>query len=107
MAGSAPSGEIDPRKEVNKMRMSLTGGSLTKNRTSPFGTPKGMKSPLLSPLINDPQKLAALNLEPGVTKVCVCGGGAAEWGCHVGEGREGAMLQSLVCRTSTKHVLTH
>lgn len=67
MAGSAPSGDIDPRKEVNKMRLSLTGGSLTKN--SPYGTPKGLKSPLLSPLISDPQKLAALNLEPGVTKV--------------------------------------
>jgi hypothetical protein len=74
MAGSAPGEGIDPRKEANKVRMSLTGGSslsksLSKSRSSPYGTPKGMKSPLMSPLISDPLKVAALNLEPGVTKV--------------------------------------
>jgi hypothetical protein len=54
--------------------MSLTGGSslsksLGKSRSSPYGTPKGMKSPLMSPLISDPLKVAALNLEPGMSKV--------------------------------------
>eukprot|EP00879_Flechtneria_rotunda_P008966 GHRR01009388.1.p1 GENE.GHRR01009388.1~~GHRR01009388.1.p1 ORF type:complete len:818 (+),score=319.97 GHRR01009388.1:195-2456(+) len=68
MSGSAPR-DIDPRREANKVRLSLTGASLNKNRSSPYGTPKGLKSPLLSPLISDPLKVAALNLEPGVTKV--------------------------------------
>jgi hypothetical protein len=59
--------------------MSLTGGSLSKSlsksRSSPYGTPKGLKSPLMSPLISDPLKVAALNLEPGVTKVRLRGVG--------------------------------
>jgi LsmAD domain len=68
LVGSAPSSDIDPRREANKVRLSLTGTSL--NRSSPYGTPKGgMRSPLQSPLISDPLKVAALNLEPGMTKV--------------------------------------
>jgi hypothetical protein len=65
-AGSNPI-EIDPRRETNKIRSSLTG--VRKDWSSPYGTPKGLKSPLHSPLISDPHNVAALNLEPGVTKV--------------------------------------
>jgi hypothetical protein len=65
-AGSGPL-DIDPRRETNKIRSSLTG--TRKERSSPYGTPKGLKSPLHSPLVSDPSALSALNLEPGVTKV--------------------------------------
>jgi hypothetical protein len=71
--------------------MSLTGGSFTtKNRSSPYGTPKGLKSPLMSPLISDPLKVAALNLEPGVTKVSAA---AAAAGTGAGRGEQQQVVQ--------------
>ena len=55
---------IDPRREANKVRAQMTGSSGPK-AASPYGTPKQ----LASPLVGDAQKLAALNLDPGVTRV--------------------------------------
>jgi hypothetical protein len=62
LQGSAPI-DIDPRKEANKVRLSLTG-SLP--RSSPYGTPKDLAR---SPLVRDPVAISALNLLPGETKV--------------------------------------
>jgi len=56
---------IDPRKETNKVRAHMTGGSSGPKSGSPYGTPKH----LASPLVGDAQKLAALNLNPGMPHV--------------------------------------
>ncbi|KAL4541833.1 hypothetical protein Ndes2437B_g06165 [Nannochloris sp. 'desiccata'] len=63
-ATSAPI-SIDPRKEANKVRAHMTGGSSGAKAASPYGTPKQ----LASPLVGDAQKLAALNLNPGMPHV--------------------------------------
>lgn len=63
-ATSAPI-SIDPRKEANKVRAHMTGGSSGGKAVSPYGTPKQ----LASPLVGDAQKLAALNLNPGMPHV--------------------------------------
>lgn len=55
---------IDSRREANKVRAQMTGASGPK-AASPYGTPKQ----LASPLVGDAQKLAALNLDPGVPRV--------------------------------------
>ncbi|KXZ55151.1 hypothetical protein GPECTOR_3g30 [Gonium pectorale] len=63
--------DIDARKEVNKVRSSLTVGP-KKDRSSPFGTPKlGMsRSPVFaSPLVADPVSFSALDLDPGAPQV--------------------------------------
>ncbi|KAL6780308.1 hypothetical protein ACKKBF_B13635 [Auxenochlorella protothecoides x Auxenochlorella symbiontica] len=57
--------DIDARRETNKLRAQMMEGK----KTSPYGTPKSLKSPLASPLINDAAKLEALNLNPGTTVV--------------------------------------
>ena len=51
---------IDARKETNKVRAQIGGKA-----ASPYGTPKQLSSPL----VGDAQKIAALNLDPGVAKV--------------------------------------
>lgn len=65
--------DIDPRKEHNKLRMQLAGskvGSLKEmGKTSPYGTPKGMRSPLASPLVGNASQVEALNLDPGHARV--------------------------------------
>jgi hypothetical protein len=77
------SGPLDPRKESNRLRMSIMG-AVKKDRASPYGTPKtGLKSPLTSPLIGDPLKVAALNLDPGVSKVCAESGGRRRRGVAI------------------------
>jgi hypothetical protein len=64
-ATSAPI-SIDPRKEANKVRAHMTGGTVSGAKAgSPYGTPKQ----LASPLVGDAQKLAALNLNPGMPHV--------------------------------------
>ncbi|EFJ50477.1 hypothetical protein VOLCADRAFT_120645 [Volvox carteri f. nagariensis] len=71
-AGSSTAGatapiDIDPRKEVNKVRSSLTTWP-KKDRSSPYGTPRlGMsRSPVFaSPLVGDPVSFSALDLDPG------------------------------------------
>jgi LsmAD domain len=63
-ATSAPI-SIDPRKEANKVRAHMTGSSSGAKAGSPYGTPKQ----LASPLVGDAQKLAALNLNPGMPHV--------------------------------------
>ncbi|KAK9811701.1 hypothetical protein WJX72_008616 [[Myrmecia] bisecta] len=60
---SAP---VDVRREHNKLREHLTGTK--KDRSSPYGTPKGLKSPLASPLVGNPAKLEALDLNPGTAR---------------------------------------
>jgi hypothetical protein len=53
---TAPVAVVDPRKEHNKLRMQLTGGMVKgKDRSSPssYGTPKGLRSPLSSPLVGN------------------------------------------------------
>ncbi|GFR48121.1 hypothetical protein Agub_g9948 [Astrephomene gubernaculifera] len=64
--------DIDPRREVNKVRSSLTVGP-KKDRSSPYGTPKlgGMsRSPVyVSPLVADPMSFSALDLDPGAPQV--------------------------------------
>ncbi|KAL4429610.1 hypothetical protein ABPG77_008659 [Micractinium sp. CCAP 211/92] len=71
MPGAAPSApiSIDPRREANKLRMQMTAAGV--KQTSPYGTPNALKrpSPLSSPLISDPSKLEALNLNPGMPRV--------------------------------------
>ena len=47
---------VDHRKEVNSIRGHLTAGtSKSKDRSSPssYGTPKGFRSPLSSPLVGN------------------------------------------------------
>ena len=47
---------VDHRKEVNNIRRDLTGGGTKgKDRSSPssYGTPKGFRSPLSSPLVGN------------------------------------------------------
>jgi len=68
--------DIDPqglRREANKVRTQLAqeiGAAVPKkDRSSPYGTPKGTKSPLQSPLIGDPEAMRALNLIPGTTPI--------------------------------------
>ena len=39
-----------------------------KDRSSPYGTPKSLRSPMSSPLISDAKFMAALDLNPGVAK---------------------------------------
>lgn len=51
-AGKTAPIDMDPRKEHNKVRMQLAGGNSNKDR-SPYGTPKGGRSPLLSPLVGN------------------------------------------------------
>lgn len=63
--------DIDPlRREANKVRSQLmaeTGTVIAKrDRSSPFGTPKGLKD---SPLVHDPESMRALHLMPGKTAV--------------------------------------
>ena len=41
----------------------------SKDRSSPYGTPKALRSPMASPLISDPKAMAALDLNPGTTRV--------------------------------------
>ncbi|GIL92012.1 hypothetical protein Vretimale_18512 [Volvox reticuliferus] len=63
-AGATAPIDIDPRKEVNKVRSSLSTFP-KKDRSSPYGTPRpGMsRSPVLaSPLVADPVSLVALDL---------------------------------------------
>lgn len=62
-SSSAPI-NIDPRRETNKVRAQMTGSTASTKAASPYGTPK-----LSSPLVGDAQKLAALNLDPGVPRV--------------------------------------
>lgn len=54
---TAPVAVVDPRKEHNKLRLQMTGGAVHKgkDRSSPssYGTPKGLRSPLASPLVGD------------------------------------------------------
>lgn len=54
---TAPVAVVDPRKEHNKLRLQMTGGAIHKgkDRSSPssYGTPKGLRSPLASPLVGD------------------------------------------------------
>ena len=54
-----------------QVRQQLTGGSVpgSKDRSSPYGTPKALRSPMASPLISDPKAMAALDLNPGTTRV--------------------------------------
>ena len=56
---------------VQQVRQQLTGGSVpgSKDRSSPYGTPKALRSPMASPLISDPKAMAALDLNPGTTRV--------------------------------------
>ena len=56
---------------VRQVRQQLTGGAGpgSKDRSSPYGTPKAMRSPMASPLISDPKAMAALDLNPGTTRV--------------------------------------
>eukprot|EP00955_Chlamydomonas_euryale_P004862 51923-Chlamydomonas_euryale.AAC.1 len=68
--GSGSALEMDPmRREANKVRSQLMAetGALAgkKDRTSPYGTPKG----LASPLVQDAASLRALHLMPGQTVV--------------------------------------
>lgn len=52
------------------MRQQLTGGGVpVKDRSSPYGTPKALRSPMSSPLISDPKAMAALDLNPGISKM--------------------------------------
>jgi len=44
----------------------------SKDRSSPYGTPKALRSPMASPLISDPKAMAALDLNPGTTRVVRC-----------------------------------
>ncbi|KAK9825893.1 hypothetical protein WJX81_002516 [Elliptochloris bilobata] len=84
VSGRAPSGaawegpgqvrtapmEVDAaaRREHKKVRAQLAGAK-PKDRSSPYGTPKGLRSPLASPLVTDPQQMDALNLQLGVPRV--------------------------------------
>lgn len=66
---------MEHRKEHNKVRMQLAGNSSSKER-SPYGTPKGGRSPLLSPLVGNAAQVSCAVL----TEVCSPG----EYGgnCH-------------------------
>ena len=57
-------------------------------RSSPYGTPKGLRSPMHSPLISDPLKVQGLNLEQG-----------AGWGATTAAQRRGgaACLLWVAC----------
>jgi len=79
------------------VRQQLTGGSVpgSKDRSSPYGTPKALRSPMASPLISDPKAMAALDLNPGTTRVVrtpLCGPGMP---CCVTPSR--LIFQPLVC----------
>lgn len=52
---------VDPRKEHNKIRMQMTVPP-KKDRSSPYGTPKGLKSPMASPLVKVRLPLVLLHL---------------------------------------------
>ncbi|GIL60624.1 hypothetical protein Vafri_15158 [Volvox africanus] len=68
--GTAPI-DIDPRREVNKVRSSLTTWP-KKDRSSPYGTPRvgASRSPVFaSPLLTDPMSFSALNLDPGLVRL--------------------------------------
>ena len=55
---------------TRQVRQQLTSaGGPVKDRSSPYGTPKSLRSPIASPLISDVQGIAALDLNPGVTPV--------------------------------------
>ena len=45
--------DMDPRKEHNKVRMQLAGNRDANKDRSPYGTPKGGRSPLFSPLVGN------------------------------------------------------
>lgn len=61
---TAPVAVVDPRKEHNKLRLQMTGGAMLKgkDRSSPssYGTPKGLRSPLSSPLVGDSIQVSLL-----------------------------------------------
>lgn len=65
---SEPIDMMDSRKEHNKIRLQMTGAKKL-DRSSPYGTPKGLRSPLSSPLVGNASNMEALDLNPGVMRV--------------------------------------
>ena len=55
--------DMDPRKEHNKVRMQLAGNREANKDRSPYGTPKGGRSPLFSPLVGN---AAQVKLNPSI-----------------------------------------